>query len=67
LIAGFTNPPRSISFQLNGIHLAAYRLRVLRVNDLPVHATPDGRSFEFQLGVTLFDEALGTFYGNTVS
>lgn len=43
-----------------------YRLRILRVNDLPVTTTYDGRSFEFQLGVSLYDEAYGTFYGNTV-
>jgi hypothetical protein len=43
-----------------------YRLRVLRVNDLPLHTTFDGRTFEFQLGVSLYDEAYGTFYGNTV-
>lgn len=43
-----------------------YRLRVLRVSDLPVHTTFDGRTFEFMLGVSLYDEAYGTFYGNTV-
>jgi nephrocystin-4 len=31
-----------------------------------VHTTHDGRTFEFQLGVTLYDEAHGLFYGNTV-
>jgi len=46
---------------------AGYRLRILRVTDLPNHTTFDGRTFEFQLGVSLFDEASGTFYGNTVS
>lgn len=45
---------------------AGYRLRILRVNDLPVHTTYDGRTFEFQLGVSLYDEAYGVFYGNTV-
>lgn len=45
---------------------AGYRLRILRVNDLPMHTTYDGRTFEFQLGVSLYDEAYGTFYGNTV-
>lgn len=44
---------------------AGYRLRILRVNDLPIHTTFDGRTFEFQLGVSLYDEAYGTFYGNT--
>ena len=39
---------------------------MLRVNDLPLHTTFDGRTFEFQLGVSLYDEAYGTFYGNTV-
>lgn len=36
------------------------------MNDLPMHTTHDGRSYEFQLGVSLYDEAYGTFYGNTV-
>lgn len=31
-----------------------------------MHTTFDGRTFEFQLGVSLYDEAYGTFYGNTV-
>jgi len=31
-----------------------------------VHTTFDGRTFEFQLGISLYDEAYGTFYGNTV-
>ena len=35
------------------------------MNDLPIHTTYDGRTFEFQLGVSLYDEAYGTFYGNT--
>lgn len=49
-----------------GAHTTSgYRLRVLRVSDLPLHTTLDGRTFEFQLGVTLYDEAYGTFYGNT--
>ena len=43
-----------------------YRLRILRVSDLPLHTTYDGRTFEFQLGVSMYDEAYGTFYGNTV-
>ena len=43
-----------------------YRLRVLKISDLPLHTTFDGRTFEFQLGVSLYDEAYGTFYGNTV-
>jgi len=47
-------------------HASGYRLRILRVNDLPLHTTFDGRTFEFQLGVSLYDEAYGTFYGNTV-
>ena len=47
-------------------HVPGYRLRILRVNDLPLHTTFDGRTFEFQLGVSLYDEAYGTFYGNTV-
>ncbi len=47
-------------------HFTGYRLRVLRVNDLPLHTTFDGRTFEFQLGISLYDEAYGTFYGNTV-
>jgi hypothetical protein len=29
---------------------------VLRINDLPLHTTFDGRTFEFQLGVSLYDE-----------
>jgi len=45
---------------------AGYRLRILRATDLPMHTTFDGRTFEFQLGVSLYDEAYGTFYGNTV-
>ncbi len=45
---------------------AGYRLRILRVNDLPIHTTYDGRTFEFQLGITLYDEAYGLCYGNTV-
>jgi hypothetical protein len=49
------------------ITTTGYRLRIMRVSDLPVHTTYDGRTFEFQLGVTLYDEAYGTFYGNTVS
>ena len=31
-----------------------------------MHTTFDGRTFEFQLGISLYDEAYGTFYGNTV-
>lgn len=44
-----------------------YRLRILRANDLPLHTTSDGLTFEFQLGISLYDEAYGAFYGNTVS
>ncbi len=32
---------------------------------MPINTTFDGRTFEFQLGVSLYDEAYGTFYGNT--
>ncbi|GIL84279.1 hypothetical protein Vretimale_15928 [Volvox reticuliferus] len=42
-----------------------YRLRILKVSDMPINTTFDGRTFEFQLGVSLYDEAYGTFYGNT--
>ncbi|KAG2438730.1 hypothetical protein HXX76_005275 [Chlamydomonas incerta] len=42
-----------------------YRLRILRVSDLPINTTFDGRTFEFQLSVSLYDEGYGTFYGNT--
>eukprot|EP00955_Chlamydomonas_euryale_P068189 360045-Chlamydomonas_euryale.AAC.13 len=36
------------------------------LQDLPLSTTYDGRTFEYQLGVSLYDEAYGTFYGNTV-
>ncbi|GFR44041.1 hypothetical protein Agub_g5201 [Astrephomene gubernaculifera] len=42
-----------------------YRLRILKVADMPINTTFDGRTFEFQLSVSLYDEAYGTFYGNT--
>ncbi|KXZ51260.1 hypothetical protein GPECTOR_13g747 [Gonium pectorale] len=42
-----------------------YRLRILKVSDVPINTTFDGRTFEFQLSVSLYDEAYGTFYGNT--
>lgn len=32
---------------------------------MPINTTFDGRTFEFQLSVSLYDEAYGTFYGNT--
>jgi nephrocystin-4 len=43
---------------------AGYRLRIQQVVDLPMKQVQD-RTFEFQLAVTLYDEALGVFYGNT--
>lgn len=46
-------------------HYVGYRLRILKVSDMPINTTFDGRTFEFQLGVSLYDEAYGTFYGNT--
>lgn len=45
---------------------AGYRLRVLRVTDLPMGPTAEGHSLEVQLGVSLYDEAYGAFYGTTV-
>ncbi|PNH02424.1 hypothetical protein TSOC_011594, partial [Tetrabaena socialis] len=42
-----------------------YRLRIIKVSDVPINATFDGRTFEFQLSVSLYDEGYGTFYGNT--
>uniref|UniRef100_A0A061S1B5 Nephrocystin-4-like protein n=2 Tax=Tetraselmis sp. GSL018 TaxID=582737 RepID=A0A061S1B5_9CHLO len=41
-----------------------YRLRVVGLREVPMYAT---RVFEFRVNVTLFDERLGQFYGNTIS
>jgi hypothetical protein len=43
---------------------AAYRIRVMRVQSMPFKA-PSGSTFEYQLGLSLYDEAVGSFYGNT--
>jgi hypothetical protein len=42
-----------------------YRLRVLRVDNVPAPQHTSGIQYGLQLGVTLYDEALGQFYGNT--
>lgn len=43
-----------------------YRLRVQNVSNLPpLSQVTAGVSYELQLGVSLYDESLGVFYGNT--
>lgn len=42
-----------------------YRLRILRVSELPNQALLSGSTYEFQLGISLYDENLGAFYGST--
>ena len=46
--------------------LAGYRLRIHGIKDMPV-VKDNEHSYEYQLGVTMFDEEHGAFYGNTVS
>lgn len=41
-----------------------YRLRLLHITGLPVYAM-EGRTFDLRIGVTMFDQATGQFYGNT--
>jgi hypothetical protein len=42
-----------------------YRLRVMAVSGLPLLSPPSETFCQVQLGVSLYNEALGTFYGNT--
>jgi hypothetical protein len=44
---------------------ACYRLRVLHVCNLPAPQQSSGVKYGLQLGVTLFDEAVGQHYGST--
>lgn len=44
---------------------ACYRLRLLHVDNLPAPHQSSGVKYGLQLGVTLFDEAVGQHYGST--
>jgi hypothetical protein len=42
-----------------------FRVRLLRVNDLPARQRPHGGKYIFKLGLSFFDLATATFYGAT--
>eukprot|EP00878_Enallax_costatus_P044973 GHUV01053787.1.p1 GENE.GHUV01053787.1~~GHUV01053787.1.p1 ORF type:complete len:157 (+),score=39.87 GHUV01053787.1:105-575(+) len=45
---------------------ACYRIRIQSVSNLPpINQACYDATYELQLGVSLYDEALGAFYGNT--
>lgn len=60
----YVPPPASPSLHLSS-ESTCYRLRILSVSGLPLLSPVTGTFCEVQLGVSLYHEALGTFYGNT--